>query len=504
MDSSEQLTGTPLPPPRSAVRLPSPRDRTLPDNYGTRSGSPHSVTSSITKRQPLLVAIGAVLGWVKAWRLWSHTSPLGIAWLLVCELAVVTYIVVSAIRDGPPTLVGWTTFGLLFGATAMYMTLTWPTETANRAARVDGEHIDYTGVFTVAAALVLPISLLVVLVVAIRTARYFIASKPPVRVIFGTAAILASCVATHEVSSATDVDGLLAGTTAFPDTVIETAAMVAAILAAVAVYYAAQTILVGVARGFGGTWCWRTTIGTKRENAELICTISLGLLAAVHTSSVESIFLLAAVIVAAQWTRSSQGEADGSRDSTTGLSIRKPFEVAASAAVSNALRTGSPAAFVLFDVDFFKRINDEHSHAAGDAVLAAVAKTLLDHTRRGRDIVGRWGGEEFAVLLPGAAIDEACIISDRIRIAVANLTVEYLTKKGGKKLTVDGFTISGGIALSPGNGCTLEILCVHADDALYQSKRNGRNRITVAPQLADTMATLPAERSDDSSAAIGA
>ena len=213
----------------------------------------------------------AVLSWLRGWRLWTHTSLLGIIWLLTCEVAITVYVAVRAIHDGMPTAAQWTTFALLSLASALYMLLTWPEETATRAARVTREHIDHTGTFTVAAAFVLPLSLMVVLVVAIRVVRYVIASKPPVRTIFGTAATLASCIVTQTISSATGLDAAFAGSTfaLFNHKGIgEAAVMCLSVIAACVADYAAQTILVGMARGLGGAWSWRGTIGTAKDNGE--------------------------------------------------------------------------------------------------------------------------------------------------------------------------------------------------------------------------------------------
>jgi diguanylate cyclase (GGDEF)-like protein len=356
-----------------------------------------------------------------------------------------------------------------------------------------------------------------VLVVTIRVARYQIASKPPVRVLFGTAAILASCIATQWIAAATQVDAVFTGAgavldgdfsvggDAFGDVVVVLGSVVGACVA----YYGVQTLLVGIARALGGSWSWRGTIGTAKENREFIGTISLGILAAHNSSPVTSTFLAGVTAVAVVWTRSSQGEADGHHDAFTGLANRGAFALAANNALSDDLKADTTTAFVLFDVDDFKRINDTHSHAAGDGVLEAVAGVLQDHSRRGRDIVGRWGGEEFAVALPGTTAADARVIAERMRRAVAELVVPYLTTTGGKTKTISQITISAGIALSPTHGCTIDSLYGHADQALYQSKNRGRNRVTVVESHTGVMPTPPHQygngvASGESPTAIGA
>jgi hypothetical protein len=117
--------------------------------------------------------------------------------------------------------------------------------------------------------------------VAIRMARDFIASKPPVRMIFGTAAILAGCIVTQRISSATGVDGAFAGSTfalVSHQGIGEVAVTCLSVVAACVAYYAAQTVLVGVARRLGGSWSWRGTIGAAKDNWEFAASIGLGVL----------------------------------------------------------------------------------------------------------------------------------------------------------------------------------------------------------------------------------
>lgn len=504
MDLSDRLNGTPVMPSRSTVSIPNARNGKLQHNYSPRWQSVSSVTPSIRTTALVGDFVRAAAGWVRGWRLWTHTSPLGIVWLLTCEVAIAGYVIVRAIRDGVPTGGQWTTFTLLSVACVLYMFLIWPAETVNRAGRVNREHIDHTGVFTVAAAFVLPVSLMVVLVVAIRVACYQIARKPPVRMLFGTAAILGSCIAIQWIAAATHVDavftragvvlggGFTVGGDAFGDVVV----VLGSVFGGCVAYYGVQTLLVSIARALGGSWSWRGTIGTAKENWEFIGTISLGVLAAQNSSPVTSTFLAGVTAVAVVWTRSSQGEADGHHDALTGLANRGAFELAANKALSDDLKADTTTAFVLFDLDHFKRINDNHSHAAGDAVLAAVAGVLQDHSRRGRDIVGRWGGEEFAVALPGSTGEDARIIAERMRRAVAELAVPYLTTLGGKPRTISQITISAGIAVSPINGWTIDSLYRHADQALYQSKKRGRNRVTVVEPHTGAMPTHPYQVGD--------
>jgi diguanylate cyclase (GGDEF)-like protein/PAS domain S-box-containing protein len=154
-------------------------------------------------------------------------------------------------------------------------------------------------------------------------------------------------------------------------------------------------------------------------------------------------------------------------DPLTGLANRRAFDERLAAEIARARRHGRPLALVMVDIDEFKRVNDTHGHQAGDRVLRAVADALAATTREG-EIVARVGGEEFAWLLPDAAVGDAFRAAERARAGVAATTVE----------PVGAVTVSAGVAdlLAAGGA---EDLVARADRALYAAKSSGRDR-TVA------------------------
>jgi len=157
-------------------------------------------------------------------------------------------------------------------------------------------------------------------------------------------------------------------------------------------------------------------------------------------------------------------------DALTGLSNRAHFQERAAAELSRARREGRPLTVMLADVDHFKVVNDTHGHDAGDLVLAAVARSMAS-TLREHDLLARWGGEEFIALLPATPGAEARAVAERVRQAVASTTVVV----DGRALSV---TLSFGLAevlAGDLHGATRR-----ADEALYASKRAGRNRLTHA------------------------
>jgi len=134
---------------------------------------------------------------------------------------------------------------------------------------------------------------------------------------------------------------------------------------------------------------------------------------------------------------------------------------------------GRPYAMLLLDLDGFKQINDRHGHAAGDKALCSVSQALRRSLRPG-DHLGRYGGEEFAVILPDTGVDEAASVAERLRAAVASLEPDWAA--GAVRLT-----LSGGIAFATAGRSDFSQLMVCADQALYRAKNAGRNRIEIAP-----------------------
>ncbi len=163
-------------------------------------------------------------------------------------------------------------------------------------------------------------------------------------------------------------------------------------------------------------------------------------------------------------------------DGLTGLPNKRAVTDALKRTFAQAATTKAPLALLLLDLDHFKQVNDQRGHAVGDQVLANVGATLRG-VLRVRDFAGRNGGEEFAVLLPDTEIDAALEIAERVRAAVAEISLP------GTDVSV---TASIGVAGFPGQASTLDRLERLADAALYLAKRQGKNRVELAePPPAD-------------------
>ncbi|WP_417530667.1 diguanylate cyclase [Marinobacter lipolyticus] len=165
-------------------------------------------------------------------------------------------------------------------------------------------------------------------------------------------------------------------------------------------------------------------------------------------------------------------------DPLTGLNNRREMTHLLEEEVARATRYGREVAFLWIDFDHFKDINDSFGHAAGDAVLKNVSHLLVDGIRT-VDSVGRFGGEEFVILLPEMGVEEAREAAERLRQRVHETPIPLDT---GETVPL---TISIGIAVFPQHGRSPEALCAAADKAMYRAKQSGRNCVVMASAPAE-------------------
>jgi diguanylate cyclase (GGDEF)-like protein len=168
-------------------------------------------------------------------------------------------------------------------------------------------------------------------------------------------------------------------------------------------------------------------------------------------------------------------------DALTGMPNSRAARDTLKRMVAQAARSGSPLAAVLLDLDHFKQINDTYGHGAGDDVLASIGATLTSGVRES-DFAGRYGGEEFLMLLPDTSAEDAAAVAEKIRALIAQTVVTGVEQP---------ITASLGVSAFPQHAIDGDTLMRSADRALYTSKRNGRNRVTVALGNPGEPAELP-------------
>jgi diguanylate cyclase (GGDEF)-like protein len=159
------------------------------------------------------------------------------------------------------------------------------------------------------------------------------------------------------------------------------------------------------------------------------------------------------------------------RDSLTGLLNHSALKEHLGHEVARARRNKLPLAVAMVDIDFFKHVNDSYGHPVGDKVIRALSRLLQQRLRRA-DIIGRYGGEEFAVVMPGSTAAAAAAVLDQVRSAFAGIR-HYA---GHQEFTV---TLSAGVAQLD-DAANADALLARADEALYQAKHGGRNRVVPA------------------------
>ena len=170
-------------------------------------------------------------------------------------------------------------------------------------------------------------------------------------------------------------------------------------------------------------------------------------------------------------------EALAQKDGLTGLFNRRYFDQVFLREHQNAMRRSTPLSLIMSDIDYFKNYNDSQGHQAGDACLRRVAELFKSQIKRATDVIARYGGEEFVVLLPDTALQQAAELAERIREAMGGSGLEHPASPLGRVSMSFGVACTG--ESGPDAKSPADLLAL-ADKMLYQSKEQGRNRVTVA------------------------
>jgi diguanylate cyclase (GGDEF)-like protein len=211
----------------------------------------------------------------------------------------------------------------------------------------------------------------------------------------------------------------------------------------------------------------------------------------VAVSAVLAIFAVPTVLLVRRFMMHGQLLAQSRIDTKTGLLNASTWEREATAEIARAVRTGIPLALALVDIDHFKSVNDTHGHLVGDKALRAVTDALRSQLR-GYDLAGRFGGEEFAILLPHARETDALNVAERLRVHIASLSIPIRDNdESGPYVKV---TISVGVAALDSASRELNDMLAAADAALYHAKETGRNKTHVV--TTSTQASMCAARSE--------
>lgn len=415
--------------------------------------------------------------WVKVtprrWALWKN--PTRVIVFVVCwESLLATVLAWGVATARPADKADWTRFAILAGCAATYMLLTRRQE-ERRRNRLQAVYIDFTGIWVFPAALLLPLHatlLLLALVGALRWANF---RRPPHRFVFSLfTTALAAMVA-----------GALFGR--FEPLGQTPPAIGFWILAGIGLVYGGiQALVTGIVRLLGDPSHTpvRTALGSVTDNMYDAATIALGTVAAVlllHLPPAMLILVFLSVL-GNGFAEISQLQEEARTDVKTGLLNMRGWTETAERSFMRTAKGGRGPALLMIDLDHFKWINDNYGHPAGDDVIAQVGRLIVKAIRP-TDVVGRFGGEEFVVLLTDADQAAAGQAAERIRTAIARSTITT-TGRRGAPVAIAERTTSIGVAVHPQHGGTLEAILRAADAAVYEAKDRGRNQVRFARLVA--------------------
>jgi diguanylate cyclase (GGDEF)-like protein len=403
---------------------------------------------------------------VREWALWSLPR-----WLAVFVLALVA-VYVAAIGVAAAftrfTEHDLILFGVLTGCTAIAIELARKTGEPGHTAQ------DVQGVWEFPVAILLPpLFALIVPISRIALQQWRVRRAPPHRRIFTSASMgLSYCAASltfHGLSGALMPQAL--GAWGHDLTWIVLVIFSAVVNAAVN-----KSIILTAVRGTGPAVNIRAEFFGGEALYNDMAEIAIGVLVTYGVSGNPFLALAALPVVTLlqRSLRHAQLVTDSRADSKTGLLNAATWERESATEVARAVRTESPLAVALLDIDKFKGVNDTHGHLVGDQVLKEIAKTL-NSLLRDYDLAGRFGGEEFAVLLPQTRAVDAFRTAERVRAAIAALNILVPGMASAERVQV---TVSIGVAaLDAGSKRQLSELVAAADAALYRAKACGRDQV---------------------------
>jgi diguanylate cyclase (GGDEF)-like protein len=410
----------------------------------------------------------------RQWELWTAPPPV-IALVLAVDVVALSLTVLAAVHQTVATsdlvrFAGLLVLALGYTAFSSRIERTWLLLAVSRGTT----YVDFLSVWTFAAAVLLPTSLMAPLVVAIYLQAWLRASVQPAgrprlyRHIYTLAAKLIAAYCTAQAVMNIDTSGLTRGA----------AGAVSALAAGVLVFFVVDTTVVALALYVSGTGSRPSEFFTSwSENGVDLATLVLGAMTALSLvyAPWAAVLVLPAVFLLQYQALLRQLVEAATTDVKTELLNATAWRQVAQREITRASQRGGSVAVVVLDMDYFKRINDAHGHLAGDAALKCVGAALADELR-GHDAVGRFGGEEFVAALPDIDASDAGYAAERLRRRIESLAVPV----PGRDQTLN-VTASIGVALCPDHGDSLDDVLCAADDALYKAKRAGRNTVRLVP-----------------------
>lgn len=442
-----------------------------------------SAWRTVRLRRPWQRVTGARRAW-QLWQLpgWLRAYVIAVVIIDAGAIAVAAYASVPGVRLAQLLL-----FAALLGCDALTVEMT----------RSQGETAslikDIYAIWELPAAILLPpVFALLIPIPRIALTQWRIRQIAPHRRVFTAGAISLSYGAAyvtfrflgHHLARMASMPEDLGGQVAFRW-------ILAVVLAGLMAWAVNNLLMLPAIKGSDPTVRVRDVIATREGILNDLAELCAAVLAAVAIfwSAFSVVLALPLVIVLQRSSLHAQLLSDSRLDAKTGLLNAGTWRKEASAEVTRASRTRAPVAVALIDIDYLKSFNDAHGHLAGDNALAMVAGVLRSLLRE-YDIVGRFGGDEFAVLFPQADAAQAHAIAGRLRAQIASSAIDSEAALGGAPVRC---TVSVGLAALPGDRASLTEILALADSALYRAKGAGRDRVVVLTESGQALSASEAD-----------
>jgi diguanylate cyclase (GGDEF)-like protein len=408
----------------------------------------------------------------RRWKLWRERKPV-IAYALAVDIVAVA-LAAGATAAMPIHSGDLIRFGLLVAGALTHREAVHQTESLRERAAGNGPLTSLTSLWIFAAALSVPLPLVFAVTAVVSLHSWYRGSSGRLygTLFSGAAMALASAAATAVLQ--------LLQPTEYP--IIPRGPLgLAVLIAAGAVYWLVNYVLVmGAGRMSDPLRPAHQVLVNPSE--QLVVAASLGVAVALAVMLADqpwltpvlmiTVFALHRALLLPHFQQAAR------TDSKTGLLTAGFWREEADRELERARRLLDPLGVLMLDLDHFKSFNDRMGHLVGDQVLRAVADELRSQTRP-YDLVGRFGGEEFVILLPGVGTAQVEHIADRIRERISRLRV-LVDGPHNRPATVDGISVSIGAAVRPDDGDDIEQLLLAADGALMAAKAAGRDRVRLA------------------------
>ncbi|MGH3718627.1 MAG: diguanylate cyclase [Pseudonocardiaceae bacterium] len=406
------------------------------------------------------------------WKLWRERKAV-IAYVLAIDIAAVV-LAAGMIATIPVHSGDLFRFGLLVAGAVVHREAVRRIESLREGATSNGPLTDLTSLWIFAAALSIPLPLVfAVTAVVCLHSWYRGGSNRPYRTLFsGTTMVLAATAAVAVLQPLQPTE--------YPIIPHGPPGLAALIGAGTVFWLVNYALVVGTMRMSDPPQPARQALPNPSDQVVVAASLGLGVALAVMMTFqpwlipvlMITVFPLHRALLLPHFQQAAR------TDGKTGLLTMDFWREAAGRELERARRLADPLGVLMLDLDHFKSFNDRMGHLVGDQVLRAVADELRSQTRP-YDLVGRFGGEEFVILLPGVGTGQVEHIADRIRERIGQLRV-LVDGPHNRPVTVDGISVSIGAAVRPDDGDEIDQLLLAADGALLAAKAAGRDRVRLA------------------------